>query len=65
MPNHKPEWVAFLNEKGEVVQVVDAKDSCNSYEPNDRCGGCGECLLMQAIHYGYNYRAATKEEYEH
>lgn len=48
---------------GGVVQaVVDAADSCCPYEPNDACGGCGACLLAQAVHAGYELRDATPEE---
>jgi hypothetical protein len=48
--------IEVLDEHGNVVTVIDPDDSCRPYEPNDRCGGCGECLLMQAIHYGYKLR---------
>lgn len=37
---------------GELMDVIDQDDSCKPYEPNDRCGGCGECLLMQIAHRG-------------
>lgn len=33
-----------------------AVDSCRPYYPGDRCGGCVDCQLMQAVHYGYALR---------
>lgn len=63
----------FLDEEtGEVFEVMDSRDSCNPYEPNAKCGGCGSCLIDQAFHtgapfiglfnFGVDDREATIEE---
>ena len=62
-PNHEPRWVVVLDD-GEAVEILDMKDSCLPYEPNDRCGGCGECLIMQADHYGYKIDYVRPRESE-
>ena len=33
--------------------ILDSTDSCRPVGPNERCGGCGECLLMQARDSGW------------
>jgi len=47
----------LLDDQGEVVDTIDANDTCAPYEPNEACGGCGHCLLLQAWHAGWNTRA--------
>lgn len=37
---------------GGCVEVLDLNESCRPYGPNDRCGGCDECMYMQACHGG-------------
>lgn len=38
--------------RGKIHDAADTSESCRPYEPNDRCGGCAECLAMQTTHYG-------------
>jgi len=42
-----------------VVQTIDLDENCNPYSGSDyygHCGGCGNCLAMQASHWGYEFR---------
>ena len=40
-----------------VVDVLNENGSnCNPFDPGDLCGGCDQCLLMQASHYGCTLR---------
>jgi len=36
-------------------------DDCSPYEPNERCGGCSRCLIMQAEHAGCNIEKVELE----
>lgn len=39
---------------GKICETLDPKDNCGGYAAyGGHCGGCGNCLLMQAVHYGY------------
>lgn len=58
----EPSFVVITDDTNTVIDIYDVNDSCNPYEPNDVCGGCGYCLLLQAKHYGYKTRLPTKEE---
>lgn len=49
-------WIEVLDDQGRIIQELDENDNCHPYEPNDRCGGCGECMLMQASYHGYTLR---------
>ena len=40
-----------------VLTVLDPEHKpCRPYEPNDVCGGCDQCQLAQAAHYGCTIR---------
>lgn len=45
---------------GKLLETL-GTDSCNPYEPNERCGGCSECLRMQAMSSGLHVVPTTKE----
>lgn len=47
----------FVILRGWRVATVIANDGddCRA-SPSERCGGCSECLLMQASHYGMTIR---------
>ena len=49
------EYRDFLRD-GEVVQSVcpELDGECNDWD--GYCGGCGGCITMQAVHYGYDLR---------
>ena len=50
----------------EVVQelVPDAGCFGANYGPDsERCGGCTNCLIMQAQHYGYKIREVEVDEH--
>lgn len=51
----EPSWYAVWHlETGECLEVIDAEDACIPYAGMDytgHCGGCGNCLLMQADYY--------------
>lgn len=44
-------WLAMILHKGEIVEILDPADNCHPYYPTDRCGGCPECMIMQAEYY--------------
>ena len=54
MKDKKHDWVAVLDpETGDCVEMIDGNDCCEPYAGGDyqgHCGGCGNCMLMQAEH---------------
>lgn len=59
-----PRWIAIIDESEDkhwagvktarlVTILADDGDSCHAREYGDLCGGCTECQLKQARHYGY------------
>ena len=48
-----------VDSDGKVVQTIDIDDNCNPYAGGDyhgHCGGCGNCMAMQADYAGYTLR---------
>ena len=60
----RPWYIIRSSDTGEIAGVDPADDSCRPYEPNDRCGGCGECLMMQAAHSGFDVEFLPAEHSE-
>jgi len=50
MNDKKPSYFLILDGIT-PVDILDENDSCRPYYPNDVCGGCGMCLLMQFYHW--------------
>lgn len=46
----EPSYVLILD-GWRPVNVLGENDSCHPYYDNDRCGGCGECMLMQQAYW--------------
>lgn len=54
-------------ETGECIQVLDGNVSCNPYVGMDyagHCGGCDNCMLMQAEHGGCKIKRLVLREFE-
>lgn len=53
-------YAIYDPDTGRLLETL-GTDSCNPNEPNDRCGGCSECLRMQAEHCGLRIVPTEKE----
>ena len=47
---------------GAVVDLLDHEDDCRPHEPNDACGGCPSCLMLQADRDAFREEEASPED---
>jgi len=63
-----PEWYVIWDpDTGECIEVLDANVSCNPYVGMDyagHCGGCDNCMLMQADYGGLKVERLVLQAYE-
>lgn len=58
-PHESATVTRFIDKSGKVVQECsesEHENDCQPYEPNDRCGGCFECMMAQHSYHGGTFR---------
>ena len=62
------EVARFYDDEGNLREELDpenAENTCYGYKSgatSEMCGGCDGCLLMQAVHYGAEFKWETVDD---